>query len=128
MGQRPTEVQSDRLQWTGWLLSLSVLGLAVQMQAGYGSLLYLGAAGLSIFLPVFVAQFPARLGESNCRTDVVAGVGGSLWIVLVALSRQGVTVNWLECYRGVSVWQWFVRGWSGRCGFKLGFAGASLGI
>jgi hypothetical protein len=54
MGQRPTEVQSDRLQWTGWLLSLLSLGLAVQMQAGYGSLLYLGAAGLSIFLLVLL--------------------------------------------------------------------------
>ncbi len=57
MGQRPTEVQSDRLQWTGWLLSLLSLGLAVQWQAGYGSLLYLGAAGLSILLLVLLLNF-----------------------------------------------------------------------
>lgn len=57
MGLRPTQTQSDLLQWTGWLLSLLSLGLAVQLQAGYGSLLYLGAAGLSIFLLVLLLNF-----------------------------------------------------------------------
>lgn len=77
MGQRPTEVQSDRLQWTGWLLSLLSLGLAVQMQAGYGSLLYLGAAGFSIFLLVLLLNF---------RPDWVKATAGLMSLLaLVAL-------------------------------------------
>jgi hypothetical protein len=56
-GGRPSTALSNRLQWFGWLLSLLSLGFAVYSQAGYGSLLYLGMAGLSIFLLVLLLNF-----------------------------------------------------------------------
>jgi hypothetical protein len=56
-GVRPSTRQSDRLQWLGWLLSLCSLGVAVHWQAGYGSLVYLGMAGICIFLLVLLLNF-----------------------------------------------------------------------